>query len=81
MFDVNCRYWQILIDDADNDKTPLTSHHGLYHFVSMLFGLRNARGTFQRTMDKILSGVKWQLASFTSPNGSFQQKAAATYRS
>ena len=60
--DANCGYWQIEIDEADRDKTTFTSHHGLYRFVRMPFGLKNAPGTFQRAADVIQSKVKWQSA-------------------
>jgi len=60
--DANCGYWQIEIADQDKDKTTFTSHHGLYRFVRMPFGLRNAPSTFQRVIDIILSTVKWQYA-------------------
>lgn len=60
--DANGSYWQIEIEKSDRDKTAFTSPHGLYRFIRMPFGLRNAPGTFQRTMDVILSTVKWQFA-------------------
>jgi Reverse transcriptase (RNA-dependent DNA polymerase) len=42
------------------DKTAFTSHHGLYRFTRLPFGLRNAPGSFQRTVEIILAGVKWK---------------------
>jgi Reverse transcriptase (RNA-dependent DNA polymerase) len=56
--DCNSGYWQIPIDPIDMDKTAFTSHHGLYRFTRLPFGLRNAPGFFQRTVDIILAGVK-----------------------
>ena len=55
-------YWQIDIADEDRDKTAFTSHHGLYRYTRMPFGLRNAPATFQRAIDIILSRVKWRTA-------------------
>lgn len=39
---------------AYRDKTALTSHHGIFSFFRMPFGLKNAPGSFQRAMDVIL---------------------------
>jgi transposase InsO family protein len=58
--DCNSGYWQIPVDPADRDKTTFTSHYGIYRFIRLPFGLRNAPGTFQRAVDIILSGVKWK---------------------
>lgn len=42
------------------DKTSLTSHHGLFRFTRLLFGLKNAPGTFQRVINFLLT--KGQMA-------------------
>lgn len=60
--DANSGHWQIEIREEDKDKTTFTSHHGLFRFTRMPFGLKNAPGTFQRVIDVILSQVKWQYA-------------------
>ena len=60
--DCNDGYWQVPVADADKDKTTFTSHSGLYRFLRMPFGLKNAPATFQRAVDIILSRVKWQYA-------------------
>lgn len=52
----------IYIYKNDKDKTALTSHHGLFSFTRMSFGLKNASGTFQRVIEVILSTVKWNFA-------------------
>jgi len=58
--DCNARYWQVLIADGDRQKTAFVCHKGAYHYKGMPFGLTNAPATFQRALDIILSGVKWQ---------------------
>ena len=47
---------------ADRDKTAFSTHAGIFHWLSMPFGLTNAPATFQRALDIILSGLKWQLS-------------------
>lgn len=47
-------YHQILINNEDREKTAFVTPHGLYEFIRMPFGLKNAPATFQRLMNEIL---------------------------
>ena len=58
--DCNSGYWQVPIAPEDRDKTTFTTHLGTFRHLRMPFGLRNAPATFQRALDIILSGVRWQ---------------------
>jgi hypothetical protein len=58
--DCNSGYWQIPVHPDARDKTTFTSHFGIYRFLWLPFGLRNAPATFQCEIDIILSGVKWK---------------------
>ena len=58
--DCNADYWQVAIAHEDREKTAFVCHEGAYQYNRMPFGLTNAPATFQRALDSILSGVKWQ---------------------
>jgi len=47
-------YHQILVKEEDRKKTAFVTPHGLYEFIRMPFGLKNAPATFQRLMNEIL---------------------------
>jgi len=58
--DCNAGYRQVAIPPEDREKTASVCHEGAYQYKRMPFGLTNAPATFQRALDFILSGVKWQ---------------------
>jgi len=59
--DCTAGYCQVPLRKDDPEKTAFTTHCGIYHWLSMPFGLTNAPAIFQRTLDIILSGLKWQI--------------------
>ena len=58
--DCNAGYWQIPVTVEDRDKTTFTSHTGLFRFLRIPVGLVNTPASFQRALDIILSGHRWQ---------------------
>jgi hypothetical protein len=58
--DLRSGYWQVAIAQEDREKTAFVTNEGQFQWKRMPFGLCNAPGTFQRLMDMVLAGLKYQ---------------------
>jgi transposase InsO family protein len=58
--DLECGFWQIPLEEGSKDKATFAYPGGARRYENMPFGLKNASAHFQRTMDAVLAGVKWQ---------------------
>lgn len=76
--DANSGNRQVEVGETHLDKTEIASYRELYRFVQIFFRLKNAKGTFQRAMDVILSRVIMQFVLYISTASSFSCAHFAT---
>jgi len=60
-FDLRSSYHQVPVAECDADKTAFICLRAMHKFKAMPFGLCNARATFQRLMDIVMSGLHFHV--------------------
>ena len=58
--DMASGYWQVEMDPDARQKSAFSTNSGLYSWNVMPFGLCNAPATFERLMERVLSGLHWE---------------------
>jgi len=58
--DLAAGYWQVEMDDDARNKSAFITHSGLYAWNVLPFGLCNAPSTFERLMERVLAGLRWE---------------------
>ena len=56
--DAKSGFWQLLIKPQDRWKSAFVTHHGVWQWKRMPFGLKNAPGTFVRLMRSLLHSIR-----------------------
>lgn len=58
--DLASGYWQVPMDPASSDKAASVTTSGLYEWTVMHFGLISSPSTFERLMELIVAGLKFE---------------------
>jgi len=56
--DAKSGYWQLVVRESDRWKTAFVTHHGLWEWIRMPFGLKCASNSFVRAVQAVLQPIK-----------------------
>ena len=74
--DIRHGYFHMTIDPKDQEKSAFITEDGLFEYIKVPFGLRNAPSTFQRAMNYILrdmDGVQCYLDDIVIASDTYEQ--------
>jgi len=57
ILDLRSSFYQVPLEEADQDKTAFITRRGQWGFCALPMGLSNSPATFQRLMDLVLRGL------------------------
>ncbi|KAJ1130785.1 hypothetical protein NDU88_009132 [Pleurodeles waltl] len=57
-FDLTSGYWQIALSPRAKERSAFSTPEGHFQFKVMPFGMKNAPATFQRLVNRVLSGLE-----------------------
>ena len=58
--DLAAGYWQVEMEEGAREKSAFSTASGLYAWNVLPFGLCNAPSTFERLMENVLAGLRWE---------------------
>lgn len=53
-------YWQVPLDEGEQEKSAFATRSGLWKWRVLPFGLTSAPATFQRLMERVMEGLYWR---------------------
>jgi beta-galactosidase GanA len=56
-FDMLKGYWAVPLSERAKDISAFATPSGLYHHKEMAMGLKNAASSYQRMMNRVMSGM------------------------
>ena len=79
ILDLTAGYWQIGLTQGAREKADFSTPDGHFQFTMMSFGLKNASATFQRLVNKVLTGLEAFSATYPDDIAVFSPPGRTTW--